>query len=70
MFGGGYSLDPGQILPDSMWFGLLTWNKRNRGVIHTIRRYVDILCVLVLSFPGDIAVNHASFHLGVRDTKW
>jgi CDP-2,3-bis-(O-geranylgeranyl)-sn-glycerol synthase len=32
--------------------------------------WLDILCVLVLSFIGDTAVNHASFNLGVRDTKW
>jgi hypothetical protein len=32
--------------------------------------WLDILSVLTLSFLGDIAVNHVSFYLGVRDTKW
>jgi hypothetical protein len=30
----------------------------------------DILGVRALSLLRDIAVNHASFHLRVRDTKW
>jgi len=31
---------------------------------------VDIVVILVASLVGDIAVNHASFRLGIRDTKW
>jgi CDP-2,3-bis-(O-geranylgeranyl)-sn-glycerol synthase len=30
----------------------------------------DIVLILVVSLLGDIAVNHLSFHLGIRDTKW
>jgi CDP-2,3-bis-(O-geranylgeranyl)-sn-glycerol synthase len=30
----------------------------------------DVIVILVASFVGDIAVNHLSFQLGIRDTKW
>jgi len=30
----------------------------------------DILFILTFTFVADIAVNHASFYLGVRNTKW
>jgi CDP-2,3-bis-(O-geranylgeranyl)-sn-glycerol synthase len=33
-------------------------------------RPVDIALILVLSFLGDIGVNHLSFRLGIRNTKW
>lgn len=32
--------------------------------------WLDIVCILALSFIGDIIVNHAAFYLGIRDTKW
>ena len=33
-------------------------------------RPVDVALILVLSFLGDIGVNHLSFRLGIRSTKW
>ncbi len=30
----------------------------------------DIAVILVVSFMGDIAVNHLSYALGIRETKW
>ena len=30
----------------------------------------DILFILTFTFVADIAVNHASFHIGIRDTRW
>ena len=33
-------------------------------------RPVDVALILVLSFLGDIGVNHLSFRLGIRNTKW
>ena len=33
-------------------------------------RWSDIAVILVLSFLGDIAVNHLSYALGIRETKW
>ena len=30
----------------------------------------DIAVILVLSFLGDIAVNHAAYWMGIRDTRW
>jgi CDP-2,3-bis-(O-geranylgeranyl)-sn-glycerol synthase len=30
----------------------------------------DIATIVILSFVGDIAVNHVAYALGVRDTKW
>ena len=30
----------------------------------------DILFILIFTFLADIAVNHVSFYIGVRDTKW
>lgn len=32
--------------------------------------WLDVIAVLALSFVGDIIVNHLSFQLGVRDTRW
>jgi CDP-2,3-bis-(O-geranylgeranyl)-sn-glycerol synthase len=32
--------------------------------------WTEALWIAVLSFIGDILVNHISFHLGIRDTKW
>ena len=29
-----------------------------------------VLAILALTLAGDIAVNHVSFHLGIRDTRW
>jgi len=31
---------------------------------------VDVALILAVSFLGDIGVNHLSFQLGIRDTKW
>lgn len=31
---------------------------------------LDMLTILVFSFAGDIAINHLSYALGIRDTKW
>jgi CDP-2,3-bis-(O-geranylgeranyl)-sn-glycerol synthase len=30
----------------------------------------DVIVILVASLVGDIVVNHMSFQLGIRDTKW
>ena len=30
----------------------------------------EIVLLLIFTFAADIAVNHASFYLGIRDTKW
>ena len=30
----------------------------------------DILFILIFTFLADIAVNHVSFYIGVRNTKW
>ena len=30
----------------------------------------DIAVILVVSFAGDIVVNHLSYALGIRETKW
>ena len=30
----------------------------------------DIAAIAAVSFAGDVAVNHASFALGIRDTRW
>lgn len=38
------------------WWAALSWT--------------DVLWILVLSFVGDIVVNHLSFRLGIRDTRW
>jgi CDP-diglyceride synthetase len=32
--------------------------------------WVDITIILVVSFFGDVVVNHLSYALGIRDTKW
>jgi CDP-2,3-bis-(O-geranylgeranyl)-sn-glycerol synthase len=32
--------------------------------------WMDIAVILVLSFAGDIVVNHLAFMLGIRSTKW
>ena len=32
--------------------------------------WTDVLFILVFTFVADIAVNHASFHIGVRDSRW
>ncbi len=32
--------------------------------------WLDAMTVLVVSFFGDIFVNHLSYRLGIRDTKW
>ena len=31
---------------------------------------LDVLLILVMTFVGDVIVNHISFRLGIRDTKW
>lgn len=31
---------------------------------------VDVVLILAVSLVGDIVVNHVSFRLGIRDTKW
>ena len=33
-------------------------------------RAVEILALLLFTFAADIVVNHISFYLGIRDTKW
>jgi CDP-2,3-bis-(O-geranylgeranyl)-sn-glycerol synthase len=30
----------------------------------------DILAILLFTFVADIVVNHISFYLGIRDTRW
>jgi CDP-2,3-bis-(O-geranylgeranyl)-sn-glycerol synthase len=30
----------------------------------------DVVVILVASFVGDMVVNHVSFQLGIRDTRW
>jgi len=30
----------------------------------------DILAILLFTFVADIVVNHVSFYLGIRDTRW
>ena len=32
--------------------------------------WADLVCILAISFAGDIAINHVSYRLGIRDTKW
>lgn len=32
--------------------------------------WLDVITILTLSFVGDIIVNHLSFQLGIRDTRW
>ena len=32
--------------------------------------WLDVVSILVLSFVGDIVVNHLAFYVGIRDTKW
>ena len=32
--------------------------------------WTDVVFILIFTFVADIAVNHASFHVGVRDTRW
>lgn len=32
--------------------------------------WLDIAIILVISFVGDIAVNHLAYALGIRNTKW
>lgn len=32
--------------------------------------WTDVAWVLAISFVGDIAINHLSCRLGIRDTKW
>ena len=32
--------------------------------------WTDAVYILVVSFAGDILVNHISFRLGIRDTRW
>lgn len=32
--------------------------------------WLDVITILTLSFVGDIIVNHVSFQLGIRDTRW
>lgn len=32
--------------------------------------WADIGVIIMITFVADIAVNHASFYLGIRDTKW
>jgi CDP-2,3-bis-(O-geranylgeranyl)-sn-glycerol synthase len=33
-------------------------------------RPLDVAFILAVSFVGDIGINHLSFRMGVRDTKW
>jgi CDP-2,3-bis-(O-geranylgeranyl)-sn-glycerol synthase len=33
-------------------------------------RPLDVALILAVSFLGDIGVNHLSFRLGIRNTKW
>lgn len=32
--------------------------------------WLDVITIVTLSFVGDIIVNHLSFQLGIRDTRW
>ena len=32
--------------------------------------WVDVLIILVISFAGDIAINHLSYALSIRNTRW
>lgn len=32
--------------------------------------WFDVVVILILSFFGDIAVNHAAYWIGIRDTRW
>jgi len=32
--------------------------------------WLDVIAVIVVSFVGDIAVNHMSYRLKIRDSKW
>ncbi len=32
--------------------------------------WLEVLVILVISFAGDIAINHLSYALGIRSTKW
>ena len=32
--------------------------------------WLDVVVILVITFVGAVAVNHAAFRLGIRDTKW
>lgn len=32
--------------------------------------WLDLASILVVSFAGDVAINHLSCWLGIRDTKW
>jgi len=33
-------------------------------------RWLDAAAILVISFAGDVVVNHLSYWLGIRTTKW
>jgi len=30
----------------------------------------DVALILIVSFVGDVLVNHVSFWLGIRETSW
>lgn len=32
--------------------------------------WLDVLTILVISFAGDMAINHLSYALGIRNTQW
>lgn len=32
--------------------------------------WLDVIMILTVSFVGDIIINHLSFHLGIRNTRW
>jgi len=32
--------------------------------------WLDFIIILTVSFVGDIMINHLSFHLGIRNTRW
>lgn len=35
-----------------------------------VLRPLDVVAIMVLSVVGDIIVNHVSFRLGIRNTRW
>jgi CDP-2,3-bis-(O-geranylgeranyl)-sn-glycerol synthase len=32
--------------------------------------WLDVVSILALSFVGDVIINHVTYHLHIRDTKW
>lgn len=49
---------------DFVWGGLLALN------FFVPLGWIDVIEICIISFVADVLVNHLSFALGIRDTKW